>query len=79
MTVKGCAAGIFDVKLDGSGVKTGYNAYRPGCDRNSRETVNLGTHILSAGIHTLRFHVTGKSANSNGYRASLDVIELHVP
>lgn len=76
--VKGCVGGIFNINLDGSRVKTGYNGYRPGCDRVSRETVNLGRHTLSAGVHTLRFTTTGKSANSTGYRVSLDVIELHV-
>ncbi len=75
--IKGCAVGIYNADLDGTRVLTGFDGFRPGCDRVARDTVSLGRHTLSAGTHTVRFEVTGKAANSSGYRVSLDVFELH--
>ncbi|MGH3743120.1 MAG: glycerophosphodiester phosphodiesterase family protein, partial [Micromonosporaceae bacterium] len=77
VVVKDCSGGIYDVRLDTVPVLTGHNGFRPGCHRVARETVSLGQHNLSAGIHTLRFTATGKSAGSDGYRISPDVFELH--
>lgn len=74
---KGCAVGIYNVDLDGSRVLSGYNGYRPGCQRIARETVSLGQHPLTSGRHTIRFETTGKSSASSGYRVSVDAFELY--
>jgi hypothetical protein len=67
--------GINTIAIDGTLAGTTVDAYN-NPDVVVTQPIDYGTHQLSAGRHTLTLTVTGKNADSIGYLAGIDYLDL---
>jgi hypothetical protein len=67
--------GTYRVRLDGKEVAN-LNLHSP---EISSKSTRLGTHLLAAGTHTLRFEGNGKATSSQGYLLGFDTLTARLP
>lgn len=68
--------GSVQFALDGKPLEISHDAYSPTIKWSE---VDLGTHVLTAGIHRLRVEVTGKNPQANDFFVGLVGIALETP
>jgi hypothetical protein len=67
--------GIHQLSIDGTPVGAPFDAYHPTV---TTAPAALGRLRLSAGAHRLTLTATGKNAQSAGYLAGIDLLDLHL-
>jgi hypothetical protein len=66
--------GIYQVSLDGNPIGDPTDAYN--ANITQQFPLKLGSLMINAGEHTLKFQCTGKNPLSKGYSLGLDLIEM---
>ena len=66
--------GIYQVLLDGNPIGDPTDAYS--ANITQQFPLKLGSLMIKAGEHTLKFQCTGKNPLSKGYSLGLDLIEM---